>query len=319
MTRRERRERGARSATTGGAPTHTNSHRHSDSRGAESSTGGAAVDKFVWLRAVFADTRIAAGEKVVLAYVAVFDVLYGSDTFCVRQSTLADHCGTTRKTVNLAFRRAKRLGYFALSRQRQLGRGHHGGDELRLTLPETCNESSHVWGEKRVTDLPETCNANDRKRVTDLLETCNESSQRHAVRAAETTPQSSLQSSLESSGGKASHAQARTTPPPPKKFKEQRTAPDGASPEENDEPKYRPELTSAINTFTSAFDIDRADSPAPRRDDERERRRREREHREREERARYAEQLAAVDDCDLCDDYGYIGDEQCRHGIEPPR
>jgi hypothetical protein len=129
-------------------------------------------DKFAWFRAVSADPLIPGGEKAVLLYCATICVLYGEDTFCVRQETIAKNCGTSRQTVNSAFRCAKDLGYLALSRQRRLGRGHHGGDELRLIIPETCQESLHDSGEKRVKQTGETCKAEDQKRVKNLYETC---------------------------------------------------------------------------------------------------------------------------------------------------
>jgi hypothetical protein len=93
-------------------------------------------DKFAWLRAVLADDVVTLGEKAVLSYVAVFDVRNGSDTFCVRQDTIASRCATSESTVSRAIRHAKRLGYLALAQSRKPGWGQHGADVLRLTLPE---------------------------------------------------------------------------------------------------------------------------------------------------------------------------------------
>lgn len=93
-------------------------------------------DKFAWLRAVLADDVVTLGEKAVLSYVAVFDVRNGSDTFCVRQDTIASRCATSESTVSRAIRHAKRLGYLAVAQSRKPGWGQHGADVLRLTLPE---------------------------------------------------------------------------------------------------------------------------------------------------------------------------------------
>lgn len=114
------------------------------------------VDKFGWLRAVYADRTFSDGEKAVLAYVAIFDVLNGGNTFCIRQDTIAEHCVTSESTVSRAIRRAKRLGYLSVSRMRKPGWGHHGADELRLTLPEspvnlTANSAESPVKSKRVT------------------------------------------------------------------------------------------------------------------------------------------------------------------------
>jgi Helix-turn-helix domain len=114
--------------------------------------------KFDWINAVHADDRIPLGEKAVLVYAAIFDVLGGTDTFCIRQDTLADHCGTSRKTVGCAIRRARSLGYLAVAQQHRPGPGAHRGDELRLTLPESWEDTSHdspEWREDTSHDYAE--------------------------------------------------------------------------------------------------------------------------------------------------------------------
>jgi hypothetical protein len=93
-------------------------------------------NKFAWLRAVLADDAVTLGEKAVLSYVALFDVRNDSDTFCVRQHTLASHCATSESTVSRAIRHAKRLGYLAVAQSRKPGWGQHGADVLRLTMPD---------------------------------------------------------------------------------------------------------------------------------------------------------------------------------------
>lgn len=96
------------------------------------------MNKFDWLRAVYITDRsiITDGEKAVLAYVAIFDVLNGGDTFCVRQETIAANTRVSESTVSRALRRAKLLGFLTVSRPRKRGTGSHGADELRLTLTE---------------------------------------------------------------------------------------------------------------------------------------------------------------------------------------
>lgn len=104
-------------------------------------------DKFEWLKAVAADSRFTDGQKVVLMYCAAICVRYGRTTFCVRQETLAERCATTRKSVGVAVRTAKRLGYLSVDRDRQRGRGHHGADEHRLILPENVEPSGDIFSE----------------------------------------------------------------------------------------------------------------------------------------------------------------------------
>lgn len=94
-------------------------------------------NKFGWLRRIYADPTLGGGEKAVLAYVAVFNVMHGGDTFRIRQDTLAKHCGLSESTVGRALRQGKRLGYLSVSCARKPGWGQHGADELRLTLPES--------------------------------------------------------------------------------------------------------------------------------------------------------------------------------------
>lgn len=124
------------------------------------------ADKFAWLRAVHADDRIPLGEKAILGHAAIFDVFNGSDVFCIRQATLADHCGTTERTVRQAIKRAKTLGYLVAGQPRKRGPGAHRADELRLTMPELPEVSSgHYRGE-----LPEDTSPSNRKILPELPE-----------------------------------------------------------------------------------------------------------------------------------------------------
>jgi hypothetical protein len=106
-------------------------------------------NKFDWLKAVYAhrgstkDDRFTDGEKSVLAYVAIFGVLNGSDTFCTRQSTIAANCGSSLRTVSSAITRGKDLGYLTVTRTHKPGWGCHGADELRLTLPKSCADYAY--------------------------------------------------------------------------------------------------------------------------------------------------------------------------------
>src|ERR1700747_265240 len=90
-------------------------------------------DKFAWLKAIYAESRPTPGskngftdaEKAVLAYIAVFKVLTGNDTFFIRQSTLGEQCGISRKTLNSAIGRAKRLNYLIVSERHKPAPGRN--------------------------------------------------------------------------------------------------------------------------------------------------------------------------------------------------
>ena len=130
------------------------------------------VDKFAWLRAVYQQPKFPPGEKAVLAHIAVFNVMFGRDTFRVRQSTIADQSGITRQTVNAAIGRGKRLKYLDLADPRESGWGRGGADELRLILPESSEDALHDSGESRVKQTGESCKANAASRVKQTEESC---------------------------------------------------------------------------------------------------------------------------------------------------
>jgi hypothetical protein len=96
---------------------------------------GGRFDKFEWIRAVSADSRLAASERLILVNVALFSVLGGEDTFCTKQTTIALRCGTTDRQVRRAITAGRSNGYVVLVEERQRGRGYHRGDEYRLLLP----------------------------------------------------------------------------------------------------------------------------------------------------------------------------------------
>ncbi|CAN5757742.1 hypothetical protein BH09ACT7_BH09ACT7_18290 [soil metagenome] len=132
------------------------------------------LDKFNdWLQAVMADPLFTGTDKCVMSYIAVFYVRHGEDTFCVRQSTIAARCGTTAKTVTGTIGRAKDAGYLEVVRYRERGTGRNKANELRLTLPELSNGSSHHSRSSDVTD----CDATPQSDVTDAPELDNQNTQ----------------------------------------------------------------------------------------------------------------------------------------------
>lgn len=124
-------------------------------------------DKFAWLKAVYRELAFTDGHKAVLAYIAVFTVLYGRDSFQVRQSTIAQQCGISRQTVNKAISNAKDCGYLVVSRRRATGYGRNGADELRLSLPAVSQEGLHHSDE-----TAESCKANGPSDVKQMAESC---------------------------------------------------------------------------------------------------------------------------------------------------
>lgn len=165
------------------------------------------TNKFNWLRAVYA-ADFSGAEKAVLAHVAMFSVLTGEDTFCVKQATIAEHCGMTRATVNTAISKAKRHGYLVLAEARKPGWGKHAADTLRLAVPESCQESLH----DSVTD-----GANEASRVNGFDMTSNESCQdfdRVVSSVLIETCQESLQPYKEDSSLNSSRGRSADRPPP---------------------------------------------------------------------------------------------------------
>jgi hypothetical protein len=171
-----------------------------------------AFDKFAWLKAVYAESRFTSGEKAVLAHIAIFNVLTGGDTFCIRQSTLAEQCGITRQTVGTAIRQAKHFEYLTVSRLHARGYGRHGADELKLLLPQSCNESLLHSGGSDVKQTAESCKANDQSGVK---QTAEWSKAANAPTSENNTPNSSgKQFSKNRSGGTgATREQTPASPP----------------------------------------------------------------------------------------------------------
>ncbi|QEN15926.1 helix-turn-helix domain-containing protein [Mycobacterium sp. ELW1] len=132
------------------------------------STG--VIDKFNgWLDVVLREEKLTGMDKAILAAVAVFYTRNGEPSFAVRQSTLADRCGTTERSVRRAFCAATDLGYLLLVEERQRGRGHRGGDRYALSLPErpdTCVRYSGGKYRTHAPKLPDTCVRKDRTKPT---------------------------------------------------------------------------------------------------------------------------------------------------------
>ncbi|TEA06272.1 hypothetical protein [Mycobacteroides salmoniphilum] len=91
-------------------------------------------NKWKWFDLVVADSRIPAGEKIVLVRQVVKAVLNGGDTFRVRQQLVAASTATNERTVQRAYKRAIELGYLELVAERL--RGSEGkSDTYRLLMP----------------------------------------------------------------------------------------------------------------------------------------------------------------------------------------
>lgn len=95
---------------------------------------GSGRTRFDWFKAVYAEPEFTEGDKVVLGYIVII-YIRASPTFCVRQSVIAQRCGVSEITVGRAIRKAKRLGYLVLARERKRGPGQDKADELKLMFP----------------------------------------------------------------------------------------------------------------------------------------------------------------------------------------
>ncbi len=222
----------------------------------------AGFDKFAWLRAIYSEPAFTSGEKGVLAHVAVFNVLSGNDTFCVRQSTLAKQSGISRATVNYAIGKAKHRKYLVVSRRRASGYGRSGADELRLSLPAVSQDALHESSGGRaavsqdalhdsdetpsdVKKTAESCQENGPSDVKKTAESCQENGPSDVKKTAEScqapntptsendTPYSSLkQFSKNRSGGEGAEARTPTLDAHPQKIPSTRlpAVPDGGDP-----------------------------------------------------------------------------------------
>jgi hypothetical protein len=92
-------------------------------------------DKFAWIRAVGSDRRLKVGDRFVLTNIAIRYVMYGEDTFRVRQTTAAQQLAVGVRTVREAISQGRQLGYLVLAEERQRGRSYHGPDAHCLVIP----------------------------------------------------------------------------------------------------------------------------------------------------------------------------------------
>ncbi|KHO21822.1 hypothetical protein [Mycolicibacterium setense] len=96
------------------------------------------TDKFGWIMAIQADTRLSPADKYILQNAAITYVnhLKREDTFYVRQAVMAERFKVGLRTVEQAVSRAKRMGYLVVDTPRKRGPGHHVPDTYRLAIPE---------------------------------------------------------------------------------------------------------------------------------------------------------------------------------------
>jgi hypothetical protein len=151
---------------------------HADQAGESHITVPAALkpaSKFDWLTALFADPGITDSAKVISAAVALKNVDPGGLTFRVRQTTIADRCATTERTVQRAFKALRNAGWIELVDQRTRGRGHHAADRYRLSVPEIPDRLSPITDE-----IPDSPDANTRQprqkyptAVTEIPDSCD--------------------------------------------------------------------------------------------------------------------------------------------------
>ena len=123
--------------------------------------------RFIWMATVEQDTRLSEAARLILTSVARVNVKGGESTFCVKQQTVADRLGLTKKAVGEALRRARHLGWLRLRNERQRGRGYHRADVLELTIPDEIGNSGVTYsdddgtGASGVTYLDEIGNRSD--------------------------------------------------------------------------------------------------------------------------------------------------------------
>jgi|SRR5271156_2565345 len=111
---------------------------------------GYGYPKFAWMAAVAEDDRMSDAARLILTYIAHQNVHVGEDTFCVRQTTVADKLHKRRQTVGAALRRGRELGWLELAAERTRGRGWHKADTYRMTHPEISTRWSTSSGQEYV-------------------------------------------------------------------------------------------------------------------------------------------------------------------------
>jgi hypothetical protein len=101
-------------------------------------------DKFEWIEAVRDSAELTPTVKYVLQNAALEYVLHEdrakvlgreAGRLYARQATIAEACQVSVRVVKKAYADARRLGFFALTVERQRGRRHDSPDTYRLTIP----------------------------------------------------------------------------------------------------------------------------------------------------------------------------------------
>jgi hypothetical protein len=151
--------------------------------------------KFRWFEDMNHDEAIPPAHARIVGYCGI---RYAKEdqgfAICVTQQTIAANLHMTRKTVNEAFRSARRRGWLTKVAVHQRGPGHHGADTWRLSRPRDLsngndtqewsnpNDTSYdgEWGNANDTQYPngvtqtaEWCNPNGANGVTQTAEWCN--------------------------------------------------------------------------------------------------------------------------------------------------
>jgi hypothetical protein len=91
--------------------------------------------KFDWVWRLGLDGRLPYADRYILTMTALKSASPRDMTFCIRQATIAENCAASERAVRRALTAGRRHGYLELVRNRKRGRGNHGADEYRLTLP----------------------------------------------------------------------------------------------------------------------------------------------------------------------------------------
>ncbi len=94
-----------------------------------------STSKFDWVWRLGRDGRMTYSDRYILTMTALKSASPRDLTFCVRQATIADNCAASERAVRRALAAGRRHGYLEVVRNRKRGRGNHGADEHRLTLP----------------------------------------------------------------------------------------------------------------------------------------------------------------------------------------
>jgi hypothetical protein len=101
-----------------------------------------AWDKFAFITAVGADSRLTVGARFVLMQIALNWTAVDRPTFHVKQATIAERLGVSLRLVKAAIADGRRHGYIVVELHRKRGTGQHGADMNRMMLPELSAQSA---------------------------------------------------------------------------------------------------------------------------------------------------------------------------------